>query len=458
MFGTIIKPKRLIPFLLAAVCLLSLSACGKSEYKYDLLDTGFPKNTNQYKSTARPIRGGALISAYPHDIFGENYVSGESTFPLFCIFDEEAKTLFPICFNAACTHETEECFANSFYGQELTICYGVTKDEIFVISDLHEEDGYKLHAYYYSLDGTLSHKVPLEDQPFIRPDGTEEDSVVFSTNQGAIAGNVIYFDACFSADTIKFDEGGDSDGVTHWLCGYDLETETMKVIASYVLPPESGQGNRIHQITSTHAALEYSGTVYVIELSTGKVTQTDYAEVLDGFIAQGKLPRGTELNSLTAPIDGIFSVKVPNEKKSRNVNLNTGEIAEITPMDKIVYSGYDHDAFVYNGRLYNLESGSSPTLTDIDSGEQFAVELPPSLSLYRPISETENGLIYAYLNLTPQGEPEPTSQTVTVNGVETRESFPKKLIYFSKEDLMDGKIDSPLFYDAGLYTFTAERR
>jgi len=72
------------------------------------------------------------------------------------------------------------------------------------------------------------------------------------------------------------------------------------------------------------------------------------------------------------------------------------------------------------------------------------------------VSETENGIIFSYLLRNPDGTLEPQQEVKTVDGKTVTEFKPRKLMYVTKADVVDGSIDEPWFYDPETYTFVRQ--
>ena len=82
--------------------------------------------------------------------------------------------------------------------------------------------------------------------------------------------------------------------------------------------------------------------------------------------------------------------------------------------------------------------------------------------LYEVVCEYEIGEVFmpktyhstnTYLDLLEDGTLEPETFTVKENGRDVTYWYPKKYIYVTKEDIIDGQFDEPWYYDAETYSF-----
>ncbi|MBQ1955353.1 MAG: hypothetical protein II350_06395 [Clostridia bacterium] len=68
-------------------------------------------------------------------------------------------------------------------------------------------------------------------------------------------------------------------------------------------------------------------------------------------------------------------------------------------------------------------------------------------------SETENGLIFSYKERLEDGSWETDTHIVKENGKDVTYWYPQKYVYVTKEDILDGNIDEPWYYDVETYSF-----
>jgi len=93
-------------------------------------------------------------------------------------------------------------------------------------------------------------------------------------------------------------------------------------------------------------------------------------------------------------------------------------------------------------------------LVNTDSAERITVDIPGyAMTLF---SETEKGLIFTYHLILPDGTLEPDCYTVKENYRDVTYFYPQKLLYVTKEDILDGTIDEPWFYDPETYSFVLQ--
>lgn len=449
--------KRFLSIALIMLAIFSLSACQnpENEYKYDYITYDYPKDSISFKLSGKPISGGAIFECYAHNLFETgNHNSNNPVTPLRCIFDEASKTVFPLCFNASCSHDDTECFAYYFYGQYPSECYGIYEDQVFVIGNLTEKP-HEVYAYYYSIDGALQEKVIWDMSFLTTPEG---DSVVNPSisHSAACIGSKLYFDVNDANDTHTYSATPKNPDakITHWTISYDLETKEFSYVSTYTLPYTATGYLHYSDVDGTRLGFSYDGVGYIIDTETGESTATDFTGIIDRLTANGTLPKGVNTFNSIYPLSNIAEIQHSGENSisSFYCDLKTETLIEPSPSQTAKSYGYTFSSFVYQNDLYvNLDRTEDMTneFFNLSSEEIVYVSLVfgENNSLYNHITETENGLIFSYLKLLEDGSLEPQTVTKIEYGQEVVYRLPDKYVYVTKEDFLDGKIDSPLYYD-----------
>ena len=245
----------------------------------------------------------------------------------------------------------------------------------------------------------------------------------------------------------------------HWYVSYDLEKKEWDLVASLPYPTYIqflGFGDMQNRRLSLEN--ENEGIVYIVDIDTGETAAIDCAEILDGMIVEGKLPKGTRITGIQ-PLRDYFSCYTG--KDNVYCRISTREIVDSEEISRpgkgdLYPAGYS-DKFTYNGELYVINY--DPVLDrdvwlNVKTGESKPSDIKGTRMSF--FSETENGLIFSYLNLIEDENGlrlEPETYVVKEGGREVTYWYPQKYVYVTKEDIMDGNIDEPWYYDAETYSF-----
>jgi len=449
--------KRTLYILLILVLLLPLCACGgEGDNKYSYLPPEHPYYYIGLVHYGQPVKGGAYIMANFSDIKGE--VTYGTITLMSCIFDEETKSVIPLCMDATCSHE-DECFGG-YYGIHPRGLCGFYKDSLFMIYSKNSKGTFTkgdvgFEITFYSLDGTETEKIPFTDK-LTRLDGTEAVSPCPAPRR-IWYGHRLYFTVFDGAEAF-IDPNASS--YSHWLVSFDFETKEFTTHALF--PAANDQTVDFTDMEGSNLSFDEADVGYVLNIDTGELTQFDCASVLDRLVEDGKLPPGGRISRIY-PLDGIFTVSVTVEGSDGDyqeyyecsVSGDTVEKVEdiyqhgfgqaqsvVTYMDKTYLSArmsYDRSVLGYRS-------------TDLE--HEFSLD-PEEYSL-SVVSETENGIIFSYLLRNPDGTLEPQQEVKTVDGKTVTEFKPRKLMYVTKADVVDGSIDEPWFYDPETYTFVRQ--
>ncbi len=453
--------KRFLSVLFICLTVTLLASCGGESYKYTLIPPEVPKPSSTYKLTGKVITNGTLAEFSLNDIQGTELKTGSSVSKLRCIVDDEAKTLYPLCFSATCTHTDTNCFANAFYDEVPKECYGIWKDEIFVIgSFLNGKDN--ISAVYYSLDGTMTGSVPF-DLTLTRPDGKTVEIPYSGRGAPAFIGSKLYFDVMDLADSAAYRGEDSQEPIPHWIVCYDLENKEFSLVASCELPYTASQPCNIRDISETELALYQDEKLWIISIADGTVRTVDCAEIVDRMVAEKVLPRGSLIASVY-PLSDIMVVRhdlSPGEFTDYYCRLSTETLVELTEEQiTVLGNGMSRYGFIYKGDHIILGARDEENVHYYNENTNTEICLNRSFGgkymLQPELIETEKGLIYNYVTVLEDGSLEPEYYDKIENGETVSYKLPRKYVYVLKEDVLDGTVDEPYFYDPETGTFVPQ--
>ena len=432
--------KRTICILLIVVLSLSLASCGSSddEYTYDYLQYDFPMYLDTNSEEGVAVKGGAYLSIPVPYLEGDAHQGVCNT--IRCIFNEETKVFMPLCWDVNCDHTTLDCFGKLYRvtSQQISDIY---EGEIFVV-DRSSEVRNQLEVTYYSLDGTVRDTVEYIPE-LTMPSGEVLDDI-FSLNSSDYItyGTKLYFDV--SAEVLGSEASMDMDQSqvehVHWIVSYDLEKKKWDLFTSipYLMPNNLLDFN---DVKDAKISFTEEGIGYTVDLVTGETEIFDCVQVLDEMIAEGTLPVGTVLHDVY-PLRDCFTCRA---EKYSYYKISTREAFD---RSKVTFTTGTRK-FVYNGEPYSFSIRME--CTNLKTGEQTPLVLDGKYLAF--FSETENGIIYRYINYLEDGSLEPDTYTVKEGGKDVTYWYPQKYVYVTKEDILDGNIDEPWYYDAETYSF-----
>ena len=445
--------KRAICILLAAIFALSLASCGtKEECTYDFLPSDYPLFV-RISQTGLPIKGGAYLNIDMHNLDGKglNDTENEIPIPMRSIFDEETKTIIPLCWDMTCEHGNENCFGY-LYGASYYAFTGIYDDTVFLLRESADTKN-QLEAVYYGLDGVILETIEYSPE-LIMPNGEIlEDRFFMNPMAYFLYGSKFYFDICtefVGADKAVLLEQYEVEYV-HWFVSYDIELKKWELLTK---EPYLFYDNSIlfGEAQENKLAFTHNGIGYVVDAETGETEIYDCAEILDKMIADGKIPVGTKITG-TYVFQDYFICYTGSE--ILYCKISTQDFVEYDELER-VSSGVRY-RYVYNGELYVIDSTKTPDnyiSMNKNTGEKFSFGIDGKVLGF--FSETEKGIIFSYLNLFEDENGlslEPETYTVKENGRDVTYRYPKKYVYVTKEDILDGQIDEPWYYDAETYSF-----
>ena len=438
--------KRTICILLIVVFPLFLASCGTSddEYTYDYLPSDYPDLILTVRSQSQAINGGAYLNLSLNNLEGTDCTNKVT---MRSLFNDETKAIMPLCWDLTCEHSGTTCFGN-IYGSPPQACTGIYEDNIYLIRTTPNVKN-QIEVVYYGLDGTLQATVKYAPE-LTMPNGEMLEDT-FTLHPGYLKyGSKLYFNISSpylgSNESVLLNQNEIKYVI--WFVSYDLREEKWDMVAS---PTEYFITNNIvlRDAKENKVQFSYNGVCYVADADTGETNVYDCAETLDKMVAEGKLPVGTKILQVSALRD-YFICNTGEEHVY--CKISTKEIVESTEVEQLTSS--ITEKFVYNGDLYVIEDGKEPTTyvcTNKNTGEVIPFGTDGmSLSLF---TETEKGIIFTWLERLEDGSLEPTSYHVKENGKDVTYFYPEKYLYVTKEDIVDGKIDEPWYYDAETYSF-----
>ena len=452
--------KRTLCILLTVVFALSFASCGKTEeYTYDFLPSEYPKHFSAYRYRSQPIKGGAYLFSYLNNIEGESIAVGESNVPMASLFNEDTKTVMPLCFGASCEHgfENLDCFGN-IYGYFMDSFCGIYEDTVFSIRENYKKKN-QLEAVYYGLDGIIKETVEYAPVLYLPNGEILENRYMMNIFTGFyMVGSRIYMELVTedvgTEDWVMMDQS--EIKYFHWFVCYNLETKEWSVAAS--LPYSTyDQFIGFSDVKDNKLAFNNNGVCYVADADTGETEVYDCAEILDAMISDGKVPAGTQIRGGYALRDYFVC---DTGREYLYCRISTQEIVDPAELDisaAVVAVAGVSQKFVYNGELYVIDyvaTSNKYICTNKNTGEKFSFGIDGKVLSF--FSETEKGIIFRYIERLENGNWESDTYTVKENGSDVEYFYPEKYVYVTKEDILDGNIDEPWYYDAETYSFVQE--
>lgn len=449
--------KRILFLLLALLSILPLAACGRGEeYAYDIFLTDFPTVRIPVIDNGMAVKGGAYLEMAINDLEGKEYGGEKTRVIMRHLFNEELKSFIPLCTNAICDHSSTDCFGTVYEGFCPSLIIGIYKDNIFSIRDAHNKNG-QLEAVYYGLDG-IKHETVSFTPELLGYDGEIFDKHFSSTASSyVIYGTQIYLSLFALATDVNLtiDEltsmNQDEFRYSYWVARYDLDKKKWEMVSTrpVTIPSNSFIINDATEDKFSFA-YEESATAYTFDIETGETEVYDCAVILDELISRNKLPIGTEIFDIY-PLRDYFCCYAGG--KTSYCRISTKEL--IDPSELTIETESYSQKFHHNGVRYSIDPGfESFELVNTDSAERITVDIPGyAMTLF---SETEKGLIFTYHLILPDGTLEPDCYTVKENYRDVTYFYPQKFLYVTKEDILDGTIDEPWFYDPETYSFVLQ--
>lgn len=439
--------KKFICLLAAVLMLMSLAACGGGEenYKYDAIPGLLLDHMTLSQGQYRPVKGGAYGAMSSYDYHGEDFPVDEwgSNFLMY-IFDERSKVILPACMDPACTHDTEECFANiadyvpgsSYWNiHEDMIVIGHTSFKNYGPSEIRQYT-----FFYFTLDGTLVDTKSFSMKSLVREDGQPAESPSLNFAQTHAKDGKVY--------TVIFDSADYEPGVKRnsWIVCYDLETKEFTTLGHFMTADGLSLNIYITEVTDTHIGVEYDRRFgYCLDLETGECVETDCAAIFTEAMAAGKVS-GSFIEGIY-PVTG--AIYIPGYPDPCYLSMTTGE--KLDPEEVMNCRTVGMFSLYYEGDTYSPAVGSSQrkfVFRRMGDGSKVNISRYFENGTYwlaDTVMESENGVIYKYYN---NGETyEDAQYEVTENGKTVLYEKAARLVYVEKSDMFDGTVDSPWYYD-----------
>ncbi|MBQ8897462.1 MAG: hypothetical protein IJY86_03195 [Clostridia bacterium] len=442
--------KRLRYLLLILCALFMLSACSAGgEYTYDSVRGvdyfGHRASNWQYKL----FTGGSIRTVFKDEFYGtdRDLSAGNNRF---CVmFNEETGLLYPLCFDLTCTHEDQDsCFALKTANPFDRVF--VLQDRIFIIDSkeiiVYSFDGIVETVYEYPLDELVCRDGSVGDIAAPSPD---IDSVFFRDD-------TLYL-IFYGYSQIDFIE----EGVlyNHWILSFSFDKREFTVLCNYTVPdPYAPSGSDVAEFNGENLSILHDNRIiYNFDLSDGSYTVEDYTYMVDAVAEKyGLEPMFFGCDVL--PLSRIIYVSdYPNQFF---VDMDSFEETSVDPLEYIsAYPGSDY--LIYKGEKYFIDNssdndGGSLHFLRESNGKKLAVSKSFADGKYNvgfsPYFESENGVIFKFF---PAGITEYENRYEVKEGDKVTQ-FQKApgMIYVTKDDLFDGTIDDPAYYDpeTGLFS------
>ncbi len=263
---------------LALLMLLFAGCAGKTEETPAGLYYHEPAYVNRAYSTPNlllgrprgvPIQNGALVHLEAQTLSQSEIIIQGNSFQnprLFGVFDEESKTLVPLCSRPGCDHTSETCFANKLYGNHYLMHFGAYKGHVFAV--YVNRNGYCVD--YYTPEGELVKTVSF------RPE--QELALTTMAYQN---GYMIYFiDPLLEDFDAVYQKN--QPGPARWqIHSYNLETETFAYVTEFTTPDMDETRVQFGAIFEDRLYFTYDDRyLYVFDAGENTVTQLfDFKEL-----------------------------------------------------------------------------------------------------------------------------------------------------------------------------------
>ena len=343
--------------------------------------------------------------------------------------------------DVTCDHTTLDCFGK-LYRIDPYMFTGIYKDDVFRV-ELSFEVKNQLEVVYFGLDGIIKETVEYIPELTMPNGETLEERFMLNPSAYLTYGSKLYF--YIATEALGADEAlelGESEvEFVHWIVSYDLEEKKWDLVTSipYLLPDNI---INIVDVNDTKFSFSENGIGYTVDYITGETEAFDCAVIIDEMIESGKLPVGSILDDVY-PLRDCFGCFADNKYSHYRIStrepLDASEITYIT----------DSSKFSYDGEQYALDLRQ--VCTNVNTGVKTEIALDGTTIIF--LCETENGIIFKYLERLEDGNLEPQTYIVEENGKDVVYWYPSKYVYATKADIMDGQIDEPWYYDAETYSF-----
>ena len=485
------KLKRTVYILLVLLMLGSLAACGNAEPEVTQTTENGSTQTSTYagekdaseESTSevpatpdtrddtiskafyddglltshrggRPFPGGSIwlvrtdfIAGKDYPIYGnEDYMS----LSLFHMFNEESKLIYPLCFDFACTHDTVECFANSMQlrigkvfpcEQGITAVYGQNP----------------VTAEIYSYDGTVLGKKEFDMSSLVRSDGTAVNkNAFFSGNQYCLYGDTVYIDICDYdpySEAMLWEEGIHNE-LNHWIISYDLKAEEFAVVCNFTVA-DPFSTIVFSECSDSYIGMNFGGRyAYCSDIIHGTVAEIDCTETIDRLRSMELIGEDDYIECLFPIHKYVYTV---GSSGRLYFDMETLEPLEVSPLEKSM--AYTYELMCHDGEIYYYyikPDGDPEELYFVRKSDGTVIEISRVFSagahhVAEVVSYAEKGAIFRYFD---NGTYEQNEQyTVTENMQEVTYQKAHRYVYVTYEDMLDGTIDEPWYYQPETGTF-----
>ena len=445
--------KRVISLILLFASVLLLASCGAEDYKYTQVGKKYYNNSMLVNYNCIELTNGALLRVSINELYKESFSENDPNFALYCLFDEETKTMFPLCFNAVCTHESSDCFARNFYTAGNVRSFGIYEDEVYALTDFFQGESVDISVCFMSLDGTVQRKIIIDESELLETVSDEEIVPGLLGVNMVTYGNTLYFSAIDNIEAMKFYPSGSEETITHWILSFDLETEEFGIVATLEMPNTVNQTMLLY-IGEGSIMVNAEGRAYAVNLETGEQRTVDHAQIVSDMIDEKILPKGGQVGSYyLVNKDLVYIEHKSNDyvRTSYYVDPETVEIVELSDFERAEAAIYMRQNFCCEGVLYIYGGSDGEFLTYYNGETEEKISVDHRFGGNKITSgvyaTSENGVIIKYNTIGEDGIETPIRETVTENGVEVTYYTSDKYAYVTKQDFLDGTIDSPLFYN-----------
>lgn len=386
-----------------------------------------------------------FLSGNDYPVFGKDDYDQKS---LAVRFYEDSKLLYPICFDFTCAHDTAECFANS----ELFFLTGSNAAAVADNSSICFVYGsHPVTAVSYSHDGTQLKSVDFDVSALVKQDG----SIAKNANARSFCryGGKIYFDVTGYDQYSELDlwESGTKNVLDRWIVAFDVDTFEFSVICNYSAPDPYSDRFEFTECSDNYVGVDYDGRyAFCIDLSDGTYSEYDCVTLFDGLISDGTAQQGDYVESIY-PISKIMLMG--GAQGLSYCDIETGDKLDVDLLKRSSLEPMSQFEYGKDAYFYCADQGDNPNdyIRYIRCSDGNILELSRTFAdggyyVSSLVLLSGDGLIYQYYDSGTTANDE--RYTVTEDQVEVTYQKAPRYVYVSFDDMSDGQIDEPWYYDA----------
>ena len=321
--------KRIFSLLLAALLLTSFLSCAAPKEGSDPAPTGAGSSETEAVEDTFIVQdrqctfARIMLSPLIETDKAYYYTFGNSNGKIF-FSDKEQKGWMPLCFRPDCTHRGSDCNA-SLEGSNCYIIWPYGEHIYYLVIE-HTSSGMLRQLWRMKLDGSDHERVLVFNQ------SKEENTYDEYTWSFAFHNKYVF--ACFSGSNEALrNSGGRGFDTLIYIVDMSADKPEMELtdLKWEVGSPVCGCGDTVYCLNSVN-----NNSITKVDLASGK------AETLC------ELPRYPDAG-LVLKGDRLYTVFYPMDRKFAYIDVNTGELTEICPLEHNVKYVLTDDYVVGSG-------------------------------------------------------------------------------------------------------------